>query len=245
MKSMPMWVFYTILGVLFITVVAIGYYISNQYPIEDANLTSSEEQQTISSKNVIENPEATVSLTKNLDAISPASETSDLIIGDLQTADVTIIEYMDLNCSHCKNFHKSLQEVSEEFGDQLALVVRHYPVLNSTERAVWMECVGENNGEEAKSEFMDRYFSTVTSTDLAYDDELFKTWLDQHKYSDLECDRDKLRQKVISQFNEGKTIGVVATPTSVFMTKSGEKDISMGAMSTEDLKQVINSYLPN
>lgn len=260
-KTIPIWIFYLILGLTLVLIAGLGYYFWSKYSANQANLPfqQSEDQawqQTQQSENttVLTNPSddagasrptATVSPTRNLEAVAPANASADFILGDAQTADVTIIEYMDLNCSHCKDFHKSLKTVNKEFGNQLAWVVRHYPVLGSAKRAAWMECVGSKQGEAAYWEFMDRYFAEITSTAAAYDDQQFNIWLDKYGYSELSCDQEEMLAKVTAQWNEGNMVGVAATPTSIFVTKSGEKDLAMGAMSAEDLRQVIRSYLPN
>lgn len=248
-KTVPIWLFYLILGLTFVVIAGFGYYFWQQAQQQARQQTQQSQNTTVladpNGDIGASSPTATVSPTRNLEAVAPANASVDFILGDTQTADVTIIEYMDLNCSHCKDFHKSLKTVSSEFGGQLAWVVRHYPALGSTKRAAWMECVGSKQGDAAYWEFADRYFAEITSTTAAYDDQQFSAWLDKYGYSELSCDQEELLTKVTAQWNEGKAAGVAATPTSIFITRSGEKDLAMGAMSVEDLRQVIRSYLPN
>lgn len=254
-KTMPMWMFYTLLISLLALAVGGGTYFFSKFSVKQAEIpvnpveTSGSENQAESSGVVvydpgIPQPSATVSPTRNLSAIAPANATTEFIIGDTKTADVTIIEYLDLNCPHCKNYHATLKTVTKEFGDRIVWVIRHYPVLGSSKRAAWMECVGEKRGETAYWQYLDRYFEEVTGTSVAHDEAEFNNWLDEKGYSELDCDQEAMLAKVTSQWTEGNKAGVSATPTIIFVDKSGQKDLAMGAMSPEDLRQVINSYLP-
>jgi protein-disulfide isomerase len=225
---------------IFVILVSVGWTISRQ-PIIKHKI-----EESFSNTKTIQSPpsEATPSTTteRNLDAITPASSTTEFVIGDPESAKLTIIEYIDLNCVYCKNYHQTLKTVTAEFDDEVAWVVRHFPALGSSKRAAWLECVGSANGEQEYWQFLDRYYDEVTSTPAAHDEEKFDSWLEKYGYNEINCSQDADLAKVAAQYQEGKDAGVVATPTIVIITADGTRDIGLGAMSPEDLRQVIESY---
>lgn len=260
-KTVPKWLFYSLLAIILLLVGTTSYYLTINQSRTSTILpwqksSSSIQDQAGSSSSPATNtsdlvsgeyapivPTTAVSPTRNLEKIALADESRDFTLGDPKTANITVIEYMDLNCSHCKDFYQTIKTVSQEFGDQIVWVTRHYPVLNSAKRATILECVGEKGGKTAYWQFIEKYFAEVTSTPTAGDDEQFSAWLNANGYTDLDCDQGAMAGKVVSQWDEGNAAGVSVTPSLVFITKSGERSMSIGAMSAEDLRQVIKSYL--
>lgn len=61
-------------------------------------------------------------------------------------APVTIVEFGDYECPACRWFHRSLKAVSREYGDQVAIVYRHFPLeshLMGQTAARAAECAGD------------------------------------------------------------------------------------------------------
>ena len=60
--------------------------------------------------------------------IKPVSA-SDHILGN-PNADIVIVEFSDLECPFCKNFHITMQQIMEDFGKdgRVAWVYRHFPL---------------------------------------------------------------------------------------------------------------------
>lgn len=179
-----------------------------------------------------------------LSGVAPASTETEYVIGDPETAQLLLIEYIDLNCSFCKQFHGTMQTVTQQYGSQVAWVVRHFPVQGSIQRSAWLECVGDKQGSDAYWQFIAAYYAEVTSTPAARDDALFEDWLAANEYDQLDCDLDSYTAKIAAQHAEGTAAGVVGTPTMVLETASGEREIVMGALTEETLTQLIDSYLP-
>jgi len=86
---------------------------------------------------------------------------SDHIEGPLD-APVVIIEYSDLECPYCKQFHITLTQIRENFGDNVAWVIRHFPLEsihpNAPLLAAASECAAELGGNKAFWNFVNTVF---------------------------------------------------------------------------------------
>lgn len=83
---------------------------------------------------------------------------------------ITVIEYSDLECPFCKQFHETLIKLRADYSDEeFAWVFRHAPLdsLHAKARteAIASECVAKLAGEEAFWEYTDKIFTTTTSND--------------------------------------------------------------------------------
>lgn len=67
-----------------------------------------------------------------------------IIVGD-PSADVVIVEFADLTCPYCRQFHEAFQTLPARFDDRIALAFIHLPLgrPNSTEAAVAAECAAQ------------------------------------------------------------------------------------------------------
>ena len=92
---------------------------------------------------------------------------------------LTIIEYSDFECPYCKNFHVTMEQVLQKYGDEVAWVYRHFPldcednesaqcrVLHENARieAIASECVARIGGNDAFWKYADAIFAETKSND--------------------------------------------------------------------------------
>ena len=75
-----------------------------------------------------------VATVENTDAVSAQEMRSvsknDHMLGNINTAEVFIVEFSDLECPFCKQFHQTLKQIMEEYGPsgKVAWVYRHFPL---------------------------------------------------------------------------------------------------------------------
>ncbi len=104
----------------------------------------------------------TDSVTVDLDPVSA----SDHALGS-PDAELTIIEYSDLECPFCKTFHATMQQVFEAYPGQIYWVYRHFPLDSihpkARTEAQAAECAFEQKGNEAFWEYIDTLFKQTTS----------------------------------------------------------------------------------
>ena len=164
-----------------------------------------------------------------LNKIEKLSST-DHIVGNPNTATITMMEYSDLECPFCKAFHEVAKRLLEKNGDELAWVYRHFPLDSihpkARKEAEAAECASELGGKQKFWEYIDLIFTTTASnnkldpallpqfaTQLGLDKTAFEACLASGKYAD----------RIEADFQNGVEIGISGTPTVIVSTKSGEK----------------------
>ncbi|MFA4936948.1 MAG: thioredoxin domain-containing protein [Patescibacteria group bacterium] len=95
---------------------------------------------------------------------------NDYILGD-SNAQVTVVEYSDLECPYCKRFHPTRQQIMAEFPGQVRWVFRHFPLnfhANAQKEAEAAECAGKLGGAEKYWQFVDKIFERTTSNGTGF-----------------------------------------------------------------------------
>ncbi len=189
--------------------------------------------------------------TNSAASISLAAVTSDdHIRGDLSKADVVLVEYSDLECPYCKQFHTTLQQMSEEYGDQVAWVYRHFPLESlhpkAPREAEATECAAELGGNDAFWEYVDKIYEVTPSNNGLLDSQLpelaVEIGLDETKFTDC-LDSGKYADKVQQQYQDAVSAGGNGTPYSVAISKDGTKVPVNGAQPYTSLKSTIDGLL--
>ncbi len=156
----------------------------------------------------------------------PAVTKDDHVRGD-KKADITIVEYSDLECPFCNRFHNTMIEVMDEFEGKVNWVYRHFPLTSihpsATKLAVATECAGE---QDKFWEMTDAIFATH-GQGASYDDasitalareagvrniNSFSKCLSSDKYNDL----------VSTQSRDAQAAGARGTPYSIILGPDGE-----------------------
>ncbi|OGD66802.1 hypothetical protein A2442_01615 [Candidatus Campbellbacteria bacterium RIFOXYC2_FULL_35_25] len=105
----------------------------------------------------------------NQEVINVDPVTADDHILGSPDADVIMVEYSDLECPFCKNFHLTTKQIMAEYGEngQVALVFRHFPLdqLHSKARteAAATECAAEIGGNDVFWAYLDKVFEITPS----------------------------------------------------------------------------------
>ncbi|MEK7607619.1 MAG: thioredoxin domain-containing protein [Patescibacteria group bacterium] len=185
----------------------------------------------------------------NANNIKPIS-TADHVLGNPK-ADIVIIEYSDIECPFCKQFHATLHQLMNEYGTQgkLAWVYRHFPVhTNSIKEGEAVECAAEIGGNDAFWKYTDKIFEITTSNngldlaelpviaeEIGLDVVRFNACLSSEKYkSKIEKDRADVT-----------AAGAQGTPYSVIFTKGDRIPLNQGALPYNDMKTIIDTILKN
>lgn len=179
----------------------------------------------------------------------PAVTSADHIRGNAK-AKAVIVEYSDLECPFCKQFHSTLKTVTAKFaGTEVAWVYRHFPLdaLHSKARkeAEASECAAELGGNDGFWKYIDRLFEVSPTNNRLEASELPNIaayiGLDRAKFQTC-LDSGKYAAKVEAQYQSGISAGAKGTPYSVIVTAKGNTVLG-GAVSADSLESQIKAAL--
>ncbi|MBD3311174.1 MAG: thioredoxin domain-containing protein [Candidatus Magasanikbacteria bacterium] len=178
--------------------------------------------------------------------VEPFDETVDHARGN-ENAEVTLIEYSDIECPYCKRFHETSLQLLDEYGDDVRFVFRHFPLdslhKNARIEANATECAGEQG---AFWEMLDAIFDETSSNDGFDLDKL------PDLASDLNLDVDqfnecveemKYAEKIQDDQDSGVAAGARGTPYSVLLGPEGEVQVLSGAQPYQTVASAIEQLL--
>ena len=65
-------------------------------------------------------------------------------------APVTLVEYTDFQCPACGAYYPLIKQLTEEFGDKVRVVIRHYPLIEIHKNALSGARAAEAAGRQGK-----------------------------------------------------------------------------------------------
>lgn len=162
----------------------------------------------------------------SLQAAKPASSNitientiaSDDWVKGNRNAKVVLVEYSDFQCPACALYSPLLNTLSDEFGDRLAFVYRHFP-LPSHKNSKPMVYVAEAAGMQGKFwEMSDLIFEG--QTEWAVENDVKNTVVSYAESLGLSVDQfvkdfdsSELRKRLDENFRKNDRIGITYTPT--------------------------------
>lgn len=174
-------------------------------------------------------------------------------------AQVVLIEYSDLECPFCKQFQVTMNKVMETYGDRIAWVYRHFPIVGlhpkAPKEAEGAECAYEQGGDEAFWAYTDRIFEITPANngldltllpqvakDIGLDSARFSSCLESNKYATFiteEAQRAENVMRATCQDPQGRC----GTPYSLIATKDGNWYPLNGAYKYESLISILDQML--
>jgi len=194
-------------------------------------------------------PKPTAQQTGNPSNVKPVND-GDHILGP-KNASVDLIVFSDLECSYCKTFHETtLQQVHQTYGNQVAIVYRHYPLSihpKAFPEAIAAECAADaGNGNETFWAFVDKIFA-ITPSDNGLDLTLIpgivkNLGVDETKFTTC-LDSGKFDQVIADDSQDGKNSGLEGTPYSIIIGKDGSTSVVNGAQPFSVVQPLIEKAL--
>ena len=161
-------------------------------------------------------------------------------------APVTLIEYTDFQCPACAAYYPIVKQLSDEMGDQLRLVVRHYPLVTIHKNALSGSRAAEAAGRQGKYwDMYDLLFAHQAEWSLAEDP--LKSILPAYA-GQIGLDVDKFRadmvdstldDKITADRQTGNDLKITGTPSFFLNGK-----LIKNPTSIEDFKKVIGNVAP-
>lgn len=185
-------------------------------------------------------------------SVRPVSE-DDHIMGN-PDADIIIVEYSDYECPYCSQFHPTMEQVMEEYGNEgkVAWVYRHFPIdqIHPDARAASeaSECVYDQLGNDGFWAFSKALFSDQANNLAPEKMKEIATGLgvDEAQYQNC-VDTNQFAEKVEADYQDGLLIAQAdpqfGTPYSLIITKDGIQAPIRGAQSFSVIKQALDAIL--
>ena len=205
---------------------------------------------------VAANPSVAPSAAPTENPVVTASMGDSPVLGDPKTAKVAIVEWTDLECPFCKQFHdQTFDSIVKDYVDtgKAIFVVRNYPLdfhgEASIKEANAALCVREAAGDKAYFSFVkDVYAATGTNGKGMPDETLANLATKAAGKSVASCMESKKFKDVIdADLKDGTAAGVSGTPGFVIGKIDGKGSVEgrllAGAMPYSEFKKVIDSAL--
>lgn len=158
---------------------------------------------------------------------------------------VVLEEYGDFQCPPCGILHPVLKQIEQEYGDQLRVVFRHFPLAKIHKNAMMAAQAAEAARNQGKfSQMHDRLYGTQNGwkdladarpTFIGYAREL---GLNLEQFT-RDMDSTAVAQRITADMQRGSGVGVTGTPT-VFI--EGQM-LRYEATTPDGLRQGINFML--
>ncbi len=170
----------------------------------------------------------------------------DHIMGN-KKAKVTLIEYADFECPYCKQFHTTMKQAMEKYGDRVRWVFRQFPIesIHSQARAEALasECAGEQGqfwkfadilfantqGEDTLDLSKLQLYAAQAGVDVPTFNECYKT--------------EKYAQKVDEDIADAQSAGAQGTPYTLLFDINGQVKPLSGAIPFSELDAEIQAAL--
>ncbi|MBI2048145.1 MAG: thioredoxin domain-containing protein [Parcubacteria group bacterium] len=180
-------------------------------------------------------------------------DATDHLLGNINTAEVFIVEFSDLECPFCKHFHETLKQVMEEYGPngKVAWVYRHFPLTSihpkATKEAEATECAAELGGELKFWEYTDQIFK-ITPSNNGLDLSLLPLIAENiglNKDAFLKClESGRHVEKINADTKDAIGSGGRGTPHTIVITKDGTRALPIsGAQTIEVVRSTIEQLL--
>lgn len=144
-----------------------------------------------------------------------AIDENDHVKGNID-APVQMIIYDDFECPFCAGFAKTVDQIVENFGDQVVVAFRHFPLRfhpNAISAALASECAAEQDEFWAMHDllFADNLAGEMSIEEFKKDAEELD--LNSTQFNDC-LDSEKYMDKVQEHIEEGKQFGITGTPAN-------------------------------
>ena len=161
-------------------------------------------------------------------------------------ANITWIEYSDLECPFCARLHTdgTPGKIKELYGDDINLLFQHFPLGFHANAKTWAEiaeCLGEQQWVDAFYALIEKSFQAGNSNKSFLIDEAVALGANEAQIK-ICLDNKSYSEKVDTQMSRGTQLfWVTGTPGNVLInTKTGEYEVLSGAYPAASFEEIIN-----
>ncbi len=163
---------------------------------------------------------------------------NDLLMGNPE-AEIVLIEYSDFQCPFCRRFWlETFPQLKKDYVDsgRVLFVTKDYPLYfhpQAIDSAIAVECAAEQNRGWEMHDLIFKKQAQLGRGTISYNNEDLKNWANELGIDISDClDEQRYYSEVMEDLEQGKEMGVTATPTFVIINKeTGLKTTIVGAQS--------------
>lgn len=143
---------------------------------------------------------------------------------------VTLVEFGDLECPACKSYHPMVQQIKEEYGDDITFQFKHFPLVQIHRHAMFAARSAEAAGKQGKFwEIHDLMFENQdTWRGMQDPTSVFEGYASQLELNMDQYKADVADPNIVKPINadvkEAQALGATSTPTFVLDGKRLEKN---------------------
>jgi protein-disulfide isomerase len=128
-------------------------------------------------------------------------------------AKVTLVEFADYECPHCKRLQPVLRQIVDEFHNDVKVYFKHYPLAQHTNARLAAEAAVAANKQGKFWPFQDKLWDKQDDLSPAEIEKIAKeSGLDMARFrTDLAS--PAVKDRVQKDHNDGQSLGLQATPT--------------------------------
>ena len=180
---------------------------------------------------------------EQLDIVAPADARAITNPADPQA---TLVLFTDYECPYCAKMDSLVQQAKEDYGDQIRILVRNYPLakhLNAEPAAQAVEAAAEQGAlEEMAATIFEHQADWSTEIDP---DDIFAQYaadlgLDVEKFR-TDYASDAIKARVAKDLQDARTLQVKGTPTLIL---DGEV-LQLKSVNYSELQESLESALQN
>ena len=184
------------------------------------------------------------------DGTARVVDETDYILGN-PNAPIVMIEYSDYDCPFCKEYHRTMHQIMDEYGitGRVAWVYRQFPLAqlhpNSPRISEAALCVGDIGGNDAFWAFSDRVFESRDITEPTNVTKLLQFAQEAGISSDdyVTCMEDgRMKSAVEDSIRDGFDAGARGTPYTILMVGNQQAVIN-GAQPYATVKGLIDNLI--
>jgi protein-disulfide isomerase len=128
-------------------------------------------------------------------------------------AKVTLVEFADYECPHCKRLQPVLRQVLDEFHDDVKVYFKHYPLPQHTNARLAAEAAVAAQNQGKFWQFQDKLWDKQDELGPAQIEKIAKeSGLDLAKFRQ-DMDSQQVKAQVQKDRADGQSLGLQATPT--------------------------------
>lgn len=168
-----------------------------------------------------------------------------------KNAKITLVEYSDLECPFCKQFHPTMQKVMEDYKGKVRWVYRHFPLSfhqNAQKESEASLCVNKLGGNDKFWSFVDKIYERTTANGTGFALTALgplakEVGVDQTKFQSC-LDGGEMAATVDAQETDGTGAGATGTPTTFVVGEDGKTITAFpGAVPYDQIKTALDAAL--